>query len=75
MALTYLVDPARLRQGYGRAAITTVLVRPDLGDVRAFYCGIDADNHAGRRCAASAGFELLDPNPDFEDIVYYRYTR
>ncbi|GLY72324.1 GNAT family N-acetyltransferase [Actinoallomurus iriomotensis] len=75
MALICLVDPARRRQGHGRAAITTVLAHPGLRDVRAFYCGIDAGNHPSRRCATSAGFELLDPTPDFEDIVYYRYAR
>jgi RimJ/RimL family protein N-acetyltransferase len=75
MSLTYVVDPARWRHGYGRATLTAVLTHPDLTDVRAFYCGIDADNHASQRCAATAGFQLLDPTPDFEDTLYYRYAR
>ena len=72
MAIGYVVDPARWRQGYGRAAIETVLAHPGLADVRLWVCGIDADNTASRRCAESAGFRLTDPAPDFEDVLYYR---
>jgi RimJ/RimL family protein N-acetyltransferase len=72
MGLGYVVDPARRRQGYGRAAIEALLAHPDLADVGLFVCGIDADNVASRRCAESAGFHLTDPEPDFEDILYYQ---
>jgi RimJ/RimL family protein N-acetyltransferase len=72
MALGYVVDPARQRQGYGRAAIEAVLAHPDLADVELWVCGIEQDNVASRRCAESAGFRLTDPEPDFEDILYYQ---
>jgi len=72
MGLGYVVDPARWRQGYGRAAIEAVLAHPDVADVELFCCGIDADNTASRRCAESAGFELADPVPDFEETLYYQ---
>src|SRR4051794_6112866 len=42
MGLVYVVDPARWRQGYGRAAISTMLEHPDLADVELFFCGIDS---------------------------------
>jgi RimJ/RimL family protein N-acetyltransferase len=70
MGLGYVVDPARWRLGYGRAAILASLGHPDTADVVRFYCGIDADNHASRRCVASIRFELLDPVPDEDDTVY-----
>jgi RimJ/RimL family protein N-acetyltransferase len=72
MGLGYVVDPSRWRTGLGRAAIETVLRHPAVRDVALFFCGIDADNHASRRCAESAGFHLTDPVPDHEDTLYYR---
>lgn len=75
IGLGYLVDPTRWRCGYGRAAIEAALEHPDLSDVQIFFCGVDSDNHASRRCTAAAGFALPDPEPDYEDIVYYRRDR
>lgn len=75
MGMGYVVDPARRRRGYGRAAVLAMLAHPDLADVARFYCGVDADNVASRRCVASAGFELVDPVPDEDDTVYYRRGR
>lgn len=75
IGLGYLVDPERWRCGYGRAAIEAALEHPDLLDVQIFFCGIDSDNHASRRCTAAAGFVLPDPEPDYEDVVYYRRDR
>jgi RimJ/RimL family protein N-acetyltransferase len=72
MGLGYVVDPARWRRGYGRAAIEAVLAHPDLADVELWTCGIDADNIASQRCAESAGFHLADPAPDFEGMLYYQ---
>lgn len=73
--LGYVVDPARWRRGYGRAALLAALGHPDLADVEQFYCGVDADNLASRKCALAAGFELVDPVPDDEDMLYYRRGR
>jgi RimJ/RimL family protein N-acetyltransferase len=75
MGLGYVVDPARWRQGFGRAAIDAVLHHPDLCDVQTFSCGIDADNDASRRCARAAGFRLVDPQPDHEGMLFYRRDR
>ncbi|WP_449348369.1 GNAT family N-acetyltransferase [Streptomyces shaanxiensis] len=75
MGLAYLVAPSRRRQGHGRSALRTVLTHPATGDVETFFCGIDADNHASRHCAESAGFTLPDPEPDHEGMLYYRATR
>ena len=75
MSLTYVVDPTRWRHSYARAAIQTVLHHPDLTDVETFFCGIDADNQASRRCATAAGFHPTDPHPDHEDTLYYRRER
>jgi len=72
MGLAYVVDPTRWRHGYGHAAINAVLHHPAVTDVRTFFCGIDADNHASRRCAEAAGLRLVDPQPDHEGMLYYR---
>ena len=75
MGLAYVVDPARWGEGIGRATLLAVLGHPDVADVEAFYCGIEADNEASRRCAEAAGFTLLDPEPDWEGILYFRRER
>jgi RimJ/RimL family protein N-acetyltransferase len=75
MGLGYVVDPSRWRHGYGRAAIEAVLHHPAVTDAQTFFCGIDADNHASRRCAEAAGFQLVDPHPDHEGMLYYRRER
>ncbi|MBR7827784.1 GNAT family N-acetyltransferase [Actinospica sp. MGRD01-02] len=75
MALTYLVDPARWRRGYGRAALGAVLDHPEVADVEIFFLGIDVANHASRALAEAAGFTLDEPAPDFEDMLYYRRDR
>ncbi|MDX3638531.1 GNAT family protein [Streptomyces sp. MB09-02B] len=74
LGLAYLVDPDRWRHGYGRAVLQAVLTHPGTDDVQTFFCGIDADNQASRDCVVSAGFTLPDPEPDHEDMLYYRCT-
>jgi RimJ/RimL family protein N-acetyltransferase len=75
MGLAYVVDPARWRQGYGRAVLSAVVAAPDVTDVRVFALGIDEDNVASRRCADSAGFVTDDPAPDWEGTVYHLLRR
>lgn len=75
MGLSYVVDPARWRQGVGRAALQAVLSHPSVRDVRLFAAGIDADNQASRRCAVAAGFAPDTDEPDWEDTVYYVLRR
>ncbi|MDX2780901.1 N-acetyltransferase, partial [Streptomyces caniscabiei] len=57
------------------SVLRAVLAHLDTADVRTFFLGVDADNHASRRCAASAGFTLPDPEPDHEGMLYYRRLR
>lgn len=75
MGLAYVVDPDRWRQGFGRAVLHAAVLHPDVDDVRVFAAGIDADNEASRRCAASAGFRLEAHPPDWESTVYYLFRR
>ena len=75
MGLTCVVDPARRRQGLGRAVLRAAVGHPAVRDVRLFAAGIDADNEASRRCAAVAGFTLDAEEPDWEDTVYYVLRR
>jgi len=75
MGLTYVVDPRRRRQGFGRSAFEAMLHHPAIAKVRLFVAGIDATNTASREFASSSGFSVDDPKPDFEDTVYYFYRR
>lgn len=75
MGLSYVVDPARWRQGHGRATLHAAVTHPAVADVHAFYCGIDSDNHASQKCCEAAGFHLTNPEPDHEDTLYYRHHR
>ncbi len=75
MGLAYAVDPTRWGRGHARAALDAVVAHPEVADVAIFFCGIEPDNHASRRCCAAAGFWLVDAEPDFEDMLYYRRDR
>jgi RimJ/RimL family protein N-acetyltransferase len=75
MGLAYVVDPARWRRGYGRAALRGAVAAPEVADVALFALGIDADNTASRRCAESAGYSPDHAEPDWEDIVYHVLRR
>lgn len=75
MGLAYVVDPARWRQGIGRATLHAVVGHGDVADVEAFYCGVDAGNDASLRCCRAAGFTLLNPRPDWEGMLYLRRQR
>jgi RimJ/RimL family protein N-acetyltransferase len=75
MSLTYVVDPARWGRGMGRGALLAALQHAEVDDVRLFAAGIDADNEASRRCAASAGFRPDLDQPDWEHTIYYLLRR
>jgi RimJ/RimL family protein N-acetyltransferase len=75
MGLAYAVDPTRWGRGHGRGALRAVIAHPDVADVATFSCGIDTDNVASQRCCAAAGFRLVDPEPDHEDMLYFRRER
>ena len=75
MGLGYVVDPLRWGHRFGRSAISAVIGHSEVSDVETFFCGVDADNEASKRCALAAGFHLLDPQPDFEAMFYLRRER
>ena len=70
-SLAYVTDPARRRRGYGVGTVTLLMRVPELEHVALFAAGIEPGNTASVRCMGSAGFEPLDPVPDWEGIVYY----
>lgn len=70
-ALAYVVAPRWRRQGYGTAMILAVMARPELTDVTLFGAGVEPGNAASVGCLRNAGFQALDPEPDWEGIVYY----
>jgi RimJ/RimL family protein N-acetyltransferase len=68
--ISYVVDPAVRRSGYGRAMVRMLLDVPELAHVKLFAAGIESGNVASIQCARSAGFDPLSPAPDWEGIVY-----
>ena len=75
MGSAYVVDPARWRQGYGRATLIALLGAPETADVEQFVLGIDADNAVSLRAAASAGFVPRSTDPDAEGMVFVSAVR
>ena len=55
--------------------ILTMMQAPELSQVELFAAGVEPENIASVRCLRSAGFKPLDPNPDWEGIVYYARKR
>jgi hypothetical protein len=49
--------------------------RPELAHIALFAAGIEPANAASVGCAVKAGFQPLDPEPDWEGIVYYARHR
>jgi RimJ/RimL family protein N-acetyltransferase len=74
-AMAYVVDPAQRRKGYGAKMTLALMQIPDLSHVQLFAAGIEPENTASVRCLLSAGFEPLDPTPDWEGIVYYAKSK
>jgi RimJ/RimL family protein N-acetyltransferase len=70
-AIAFVVDPARRRRGYAGAMITRLLAQPELHEVTLFGAGVEPDNLASVRALIGAGFHPLDPEPDFEGIIYF----
>jgi RimJ/RimL family protein N-acetyltransferase len=74
-SISYVVDPARRRQGYGTAMIMAAMEMPELADVELLTAGVEPANAGSVGCLVKAGFRPLDPEPDWEGIVYYaRFT-
>lgn len=75
MGAAYVVDPARWRVGFGTATLRALVAGAELADVERFVLGIEPDNTASLRTAASAGFDPLTTVPDAEDLLYLHLAR
>ena len=70
-SIAFVVDPAVRRRGLGRAMITALMRRPELGFVELFEAGVEPENTPSRRCLEAAGFRLRSGQPDCEGMLYY----
>jgi RimJ/RimL family protein N-acetyltransferase len=70
-SITYVVDPSLRVRGHCTHMIVELLRQPELAEIGLFAAGVEPDNFASIGCLASAGFEPLDAEPDWEGIVYY----
>ncbi len=70
-SIAYVVDPARRRRGYATRMIEALMSLPDLRQIELFAAGLEPDNVGSVACLQAAGFEPLDPRPDWEGIVYH----
>jgi L-amino acid N-acyltransferase YncA len=68
---TYVVDPTLRGRGRCTQMIVELMTQPELAHIRLFAAGVEPDNLASVGCLVSAGFEPLDPEPDWEGMVYY----
>jgi RimJ/RimL family protein N-acetyltransferase len=75
MGSAYVVAPSRRGRGLGAATLRALVAAPQTADVEQFVLGIDPDNTASLRAAASAGFTPLTTEPDAEDTVHLHLTR
>jgi RimJ/RimL family protein N-acetyltransferase len=70
-SISYVVDPSLRGRGHCTEMIAELMRQPELAAIRLFGAGVEPDNHASIGCLASAGFEPLDAQPDWEGMVYY----
>jgi RimJ/RimL family protein N-acetyltransferase len=66
-----VVDPARQREGYGRAMIRALIERPEMRDVRVYEAAAEPDNPASIRCLEAAGLQAVGGGPDWEGMLPY----
>jgi RimJ/RimL family protein N-acetyltransferase len=69
--ISYVVDPALRRQGYGTSVIAALVSCPQLAHVSLFVAGVEPANSGSISCLLKNGFQPLDPAPDWEGTVYY----
>jgi len=70
-AISYVVDPALRRRGYCAAMVAAVLAMPELGYIQLFAAGVEPANVGSADCLRKAGFQPLNPGPDWEGVVCY----
>ena len=73
--ISYVVDPALRRQGYGTSVIAALLTCPELAHVSLFVAGVEPANTGSVSCLLQNGFHPLDPTPDWEGTVFYARAR
>ena len=64
-SISYVVDPALRRRGYCAAMVDAVLAAPELEHIELFTAGVEPANAGSVGCLRTAGFEPLDPEPDW----------
>jgi RimJ/RimL family protein N-acetyltransferase len=69
--IAYVVDPSMRRRGYCTTMVRDLMALPELAHIELFGGGVEPDNLGSVGCLRSAGFEALDPVPDWEEMVYY----
>jgi ribosomal protein S18 acetylase RimI-like enzyme len=69
LALT--VAPECRRMGYGRQMLGALYESAEVADIGLFGAGVEPENASCVACLRAAGFRHLDPEPDFEGIVYF----
>jgi RimJ/RimL family protein N-acetyltransferase len=70
-SISYVVDPVLRRRGYCAAMVTAVLAMPELAGIEMFAAGVAPANAGSVGCLRKTGFRPLDPEPDWEGVVYY----
>src|SRR5262249_9806721 len=65
-SLGSVVAPARRRRGYCGAMVSGGRAAPDLEHIELFTAGVEPANAGSVGCIRKAGFEPLDPEPDWE---------
>lgn len=55
--------------------IMALTAAPELAGTELLVAGIEPDNAGSAGCLRKAGFRPLDPEPDWEGIVYYAWRR
>ena len=73
--LSYVVDPALRRQGYGTSIIAALMASSQMRHVSLFVAGVEPANTGSISCLLKNGFQPLDPAPDWEGTVYYARER
>ena len=57
------------------AMVRAVLAAPGLEHIQLFAAGVEPANAGSVGCMRKAGFEPLNPEPDWEGVVYYSRFR
>jgi RimJ/RimL family protein N-acetyltransferase len=69
--LSYVIDPALRRHGYGTSIVAALLASAQLTQVSLFVAGVEPANTGSISCLLKNGFQPLDLAPDWEGTIYY----